>query len=326
MSPKPFPIAFDPDEPVSGSKLESHSAEMNGVVAAKSAAFRRVYLPYPPHTHIHRRCDYLIQLGRATRGYPQQGFRVLAPSGSGKSAVALAYKAIVELEKPATETCKPIIYVMLESDTTTKRLMISILKKFGDKHAERGTEIELKSRVLLAFERFGTVLLIIDEVQHLRRSGGANVTDVLKRFLDDGVVPILFLGTDDAGPMLDGNIQFSSRLLEPCDLTPLDRNSSEDRALLRQFVKSLDLQLVADGLIAQPAGLDHSWILGCLHEISAGVIGRISRLLLIALESALRRGASCIEVYDLALATDRWAIPNTAATRNPFRLTAPRSS
>jgi len=326
MSPRPFPIGVNPDQWLSGGKLESHSAEMNDLVAAQTAALLRIYVPHPPHTHIHRRCDYLIRLGRATRGYPQKGLRVLGKSNSGKSAVAVELKRIIELETPPTETFKPVIYVILESDTTTKRLMISILKKFGDKHAERGTETELKSRVLLAFERFGTVLLIIDEVQHLRRSGGANVTDVLKRFLDDGIVPILFLGTDDAGPMLDGNIQFSSRLLEPCDLTPLDRNSSEDRALLRQFVKSLDLQLVADGLIAQPAGLDHSWILGCLHEISAGVIGRISRLLFIALESALRRGASCIEVYDLAIATDRWAIPNTAATRNPFRLTAPRSS
>jgi hypothetical protein len=32
-------------------------------------------------------------------------------------------------------------------------------------------------------------------------------------------------------------------------------------------------------------------------------------LITVAFEIALRRGAECIEVYDLALAVDRWAIP-----------------
>jgi hypothetical protein len=55
-----------------------------------------------------------------------------------------------------------------------------------------------------------------------------------------------------------------------------------------------------------------------LHAVTDGVIGRVSRLVEIALEIALRRNAPRIEKYDLALAVDRWAIPNGITESNPF--------
>lgn len=48
------------------------------------------------------------------------------------------------------------------------------------------------------------------------------------------------------------------------------------------------------------------------------MIGRVSRLIGAALEIALPRGASRLERYDLALAVDRWAIPNGIVKSNPF--------
>jgi hypothetical protein len=37
-----------------------------------------------------------------------------------------------------------------------------------------------------------------------------------------------------------------------------------------------------------------------------------------ALEIALRRGATRIEIYDLSLAVDRWAVANGITDHNPF--------
>lgn len=290
-------------------------------VAAKVALLKKIYVSYPPHIEFHQRCEYLIELGRATRGQPQNGMRVLAPSGSGKSAATKAFIRKFEAQTPRTETHVPLVYIPLEEGTTSKKLMSSILDFFGDKYSSSGNEQVLKNRVKACFERFGTDLLFIDEVQHLdyRNSGANNATDSLKRFLDDGVVPIVFLGVDEAKAFFTKNIQLGSRLIAPSDFKPLDARSRSDRSLLASYAASLDQAIVQKGILTEPSALRDSWVIQCLHSVTDGVIGRVSRLLEVALVIALRRGATRIERYDLALAVDSWGIANGVVKLNPFR-------
>jgi Cdc6-like AAA superfamily ATPase len=111
-----------------------------GVIAAKIAAVEAIYNPYPPHLMFHERCAFLIALGRASRGRPQKGMRVLAPSGSGKTAAAEAFIRQFETAHPPTDSFIPIIHVQLERATTTKKLMMAILDKFGDPYSSYGNE------------------------------------------------------------------------------------------------------------------------------------------------------------------------------------------
>ena len=291
-------------------------------IAAKMATFREIYLPYPPHQKIQQHCLYQIELGRATRGKAQQGLRVLAPTGSGKTAAAEAVIRMVHEKMPPSDTFEPVVMVPLDRATTPKKLMMAILYELGDPNYDRGSEMTLKRRVLEYFERLGTVLLIIDETQHLRvrRSAGNNdVTDTLKRLLDDGVVPIVFLGTDEALPVFTSNLQLSGRMLAPLDLSPLDRNNPEHRSLIGNYLALLDAEMVKREIVTEPAGLASPWVRGCLHHVSAGVIGRTSRLIDAALQIALTRGATSIHIDDLELAVDQWAIPNGFVDKNPFR-------
>lgn len=165
-------------------------------------------------------------------------------------------------------------------------------------------------------------LLIIDEVQHLnfRSTAGNDVTDALKTFLDAGVVAIAFLGTKDAEDMFKRNLQLNGRLLAPFDLNPLKMASVEDRTLLGNFVGSLNEEMERLGIFPELADFSSPKILGALYDVSHGVVGRISRLFEVAVEIALRRQAKRLEVYDLALAVDRWAIPQAFTTVNPFRM------
>jgi acylphosphatase len=198
--------------------------------------------------------------------------------------------------------------------------MMSILDAFGDAYSSYGNEQVLKTRAKMCFERFGTLLIIIDEVQHLnfRTSAANDATDTLKRLLDDGVVPIVFVGTEDALGMFTRNIQLSSRLIEPCDLSPLDWKNSDHRQLLASYVGALDAEMVKHRIVEERAKIIDPWAIGCLHAVTRGVIGRISRLFAIALDIALHRGAARIEIYDLSLAVDRWAVPNGIIDHNPF--------
>lgn len=289
-------------------------------IAAKISLFGQIYIPYPPHIEFHQRCEYLIELGRATRGRPQKGMRVLAPSGSGKSTATEAFIQKFEVQTPRTDKRVPLVYIPLEEGTTSKKLMSSILDFFGDQYSAYGNEQVLKNRVKACFERFGTDLLFVDEAQHLdfRNSGATNATDSLKRFLDDGVVPIVFLGIEEAENFFTKNIQLGSRLIAPSDFKPLDVRDRSHRSLLAGYAASLDRAIVQRGILPELGALQDRWAVKCLHSATDGIIGRVSRLLEIALEIALRRGATRIERYDLASAVDSWGILNGVMKSNPF--------
>lgn len=308
-------------EPATGGLHERTSSEANRVVAEKIGRFREIFIPYPRHIEFHSRCDYLRQLGRATRGQAQRGLRVLAPSGSGKTTAALAFVEAVNRELPPKSTDRPVVHVSLSSATTVKRLFSSILRAFGDGFAERGTEETLRQRALTYFGHANTELLIIDEVQHLNfRSGPkSDVTDSLKALLDAGVVPIVFMGTEEAEGMFTRNLQLNGRLLPPCDYDPLRSTVEEERQLFRGYWERLDQEIVRLGLMPEPTGLHHAEVVAALHTVTSGVVGRISRLTEAALDIALRRDARRIELYDLAQATDRWALPLEFTSRNPFK-------
>jgi hypothetical protein len=314
------PIGYDPRTPLTGATSPSYSSDMNIKVAEAAAAFNRIYIPFPRHSEFHARCHYLMKLGEETRGEPQMGMRVLAPTGSGKTTAARELIHLVEREAPPTASFIPVVYVPLERAATAKKLMIAILDYFGDPFSQHGNEMLLRKRVYTCFERFGTRLLIIDEVQHLnyRRHERNDVTDSLKGFLDGGVVPVVFLGTDDATDLFTSNRQLTGRLLPPCDFEALQRKDPNQRSLLAGYAAALDEAMLARGLVQRHSGFADKWIRGCLHEVSGGVIGRISRLVFVALENSIRRGADCVEVYDLALAVDHWAIP-AFIEHNPFR-------
>jgi len=311
----------DAKAPETGGTVERSSAQANLEVAIKIGTYGEISIPYPRQVEFHSRCDYLQSLGQHTRGRPQKGMRVLAPSGSGKTSAAEAYIRLVEARMPSTATFKPIVLVPLDRATTSKKLFSSILAKFGDGFSDKGSEVVLKQRAITCFQRFQSQLLIIDEVQHLnyRSSATNDVTDTLKTLLDAGVLPIVFLGTEEAEGMFARNLQLNGRLLPPCDFKPLRATSAEDRELLAGYWERLEDEIVERKLLPTPSRLSQPWVLGALHKVSSGVIGRISRLTETALEIAIRRGAERLEIYDLAQATDRWAIDQNFTAYNPFR-------
>lgn len=190
-----------------------------------------------------------------------------------------------------------------------------------DPFFDRGNELTLKRRVLEYFILLQTELLIVDEVQHLNYRNGLknDVTDTLKGLLDAGVIPIVFLGTEDAAPMFSRNLQLNGRLLSPCDLNPLNARSAIDRDLFARFVRKLEEVVVAQGVLPELSMLEAEGALPALFEVSGGVVGRVSRIFHVALEAAIRRGSHRLEVSDLSVAFDEWAVTQSFVAQNPLK-------
>src|SRR3546814_4077295 len=60
----------------------------------------------------------------------------------------------------------------------------------------------------------GVELLVVDEIQHLRREGTDvnDVTDALKRWLDAGSVSLVLVGNMDSQPFFERNKPLCARL------------------------------------------------------------------------------------------------------------------
>src|SRR3546814_5148096 len=87
-----------------------------------------------------------------------------------------------------------------------------------------GTEKVLRVRIDEFVRRLGVELLVVDEIQHLRREGNDvnDVTDALKRWLDVGSVPLVLVGNMDSQPFFERNKQLRS-----------EEHTSELKSLMR---------------------------------------------------------------------------------------------
>ncbi len=171
-------------------------------------------------------------------------------------------------------------------------------------------------------ERLGVELIVVDEVQRLYgASADANdVTKKLQAFLDRGVVPIIFVGDDTSVSFFEINPQFASRLLRPLELRPLQFAKTSDRRLFKEFCAEFDQQLVTLGATAMSSVLTEDDVLGALMEVSGGHVGRVARLIQVALPAALERGAIAIERFDLSNAIRDFAIGLGWIDHDPFMM------
>lgn len=309
--------------PVSGNPEPASDHETYVRVAAGLAAFDEIYVHNPVHRPVFSALDGVRTLGLAQPGMRKRAIRCLAPSGSGKTTVMETYARVVERRMPEEERGgrRPVVIVPLNPGLTTRALWVCVLGAHGDWEVRRGdTEETLRRRAYRTIERLGVELLILDEVQHL--DGGekarVDVTDAIKRVLDDGIVPLALVGTTDALAMLRRNVQLVNRMLPPADIRPLDPLAAADRKALRGFLRRLDEAMVERGILRRPSGLGRPLLRAATHEVTGGVLGRAVNLIRVALSRALRREADMIELCDLSVATREWAVDQGVTLVNPF--------
>ena len=102
------------------------------------------------------------------------------------------------------------------------------------------------------------------------------------------------------------------------DFGCLDYTDAAERKIFEDYCGRLGIKLKEHGLFRRAADLLRDDIPGCLHVISRGRIGVVSRLVEQATVVAAQEDAASLSRHHLARATDDWAIPQGVIDYNPF--------
>ncbi len=304
--------------PQSGLPQPRQTQENTAQLRVRNDVIRQIYIHNPNHAPVFKALDGVIAMGE--KGVYQTGVRNSAESYAGKSAAADEFARIIAARNIFPLETRPVVRVELEQACTSRRFWSAINTEYGDDFAGIKDEEKGRRSAYDNFEKHGTVLLIIDEVQHAgyRSKGSSTATDVIKRFISDAQVGLGLFGNEDALDLLQANNQLSHRLQEPCDIKPLDLSQGSEHVKFMKFVKKYDAALVARKLFTKSSSLDDPRTVICLMAISRGYLGRVVTLVQIAAKRAFLRGADCIEVCDLSHATTTWAFAQKLIGYNPF--------
>ena len=308
--------------PTTGSPVVGDDGATRHRVVTAMVVFDAINVPAASHQAAHSALEQLRLMGLATPGQRKYALRCLGPSGSGKTTLARAFAASTALGRAPVcgRPAQPVVIVQLDANCTNKRLWGLVLEAHDDPPG-KGTEETYRTRAYATMQRAGTELVIFDEVQHLLRSEKVrDVTDTIKRILDDKIVPLALMGTFAAKALLTRNIQLANRMIAPCDISPLNFKVTEDRQQFGEFVSALDESIVTAQVFDEMSELGSDRVASCLLTISKGVVGVAVNLVRHAVMNAVGRGATRIEPFDLSKVTNEWAIPAGICGSNPFEL------
>lgn len=308
--------------PTTGALLPDYAANEPRVTAC-GAFWLDLYVPNPKQEDLIAKVETLRRSCLGRRGQPLPGRRLLQESQAGKTSVVRELRRrLADGDIRAGREPNPYraLHVELKLRITVKMLYQRILHELGDPEAHGRYNLEtLVQRCQQFLALRGTELLLIDEVQYLSGAGrdARLVADELKGFLDQGWVPVIFIGDLTAKELFDGNQRLTGRLGTQLELPPINRKAARERRTYSQFVKHLDQAMVGTDLCG-PSDLGKAAVLTRLHRASGGHLGRTCRIVEAAMEHACARGAEHVETFDLFFAVEHLAIPAEWTKANPF--------
>jgi hypothetical protein len=287
--------------------------------------------------------DALREARRNTPFEPQRFASIFAPTHSGKSmAVRIYLETIVAEEaikrglfskemnrKEIAAKQRIVVHISLEGVARIKNLAQEILIGLG-LPGEKGTASDLLKLAYDHLKDLTTELLIVDEMQHLKttrerakfaelKEGETALTNTLKTILIRGLVPMVFIGVEDARPLVFNDPQLAERCIAEIDYDSLDFAVKGERDLFVNYCGRLGLKLKQHGLFERASNFLSEGIAECLYAASTGRIGTVSRIVEQAAMLAAEEGASQVVREHLEKAVDRWLIPKKRINYNPFR-------
>lgn len=238
-------------------------------------------------------------------------------TGYGKTTIANHY--VGQYARVASEdgTTVPVFYSMIPSNATIKGLACRLLEDLGDPLYDRGTTINMTSRLCRLIKECKVELIILDEFQHLIDRDSDRVlrstADWLKDLLNRTRVPIVLMGMPSANSILTVNPQLMRRFANKYELKAFNWNPGKERDDFLRFLIMMEKAIP----LPQPSMLHSNEIALRIFCATKGVVSYIKKLISKAAEIAYVKNLDRITTEALALAyDDELALSDTMP--NPF--------
>ncbi|ABE62189.1 hypothetical protein Nham_1365 [Nitrobacter hamburgensis X14] len=242
---------------------------------------------------------------------------IIGPSGSTKTTSMVTIAEKLKKKHPGKT---PILVVKLRSSTTRLRqLQVQILEAFNDPqaHVVRKQIADYSENVAADAIRnvaraAGTYIVVLDEAHSVLGTRepaerAQAFAPHIKSLINDGLFAVIVMGTDNVNLFFETSTELNNRKFDSISLDPVDLSDPHDFTYFYKFIGRIDRELVAQGILDEPIGLiDDLKSRAFLYDMSDGVVGVVSRIIMIALRIVQRMERRTINWDDIKHAFWAW--------------------
>lgn len=245
-----------------------------------------------------------------------RGILILAEPGGGKTTFMDHLLTRFPRRIESDLTLVPFVGFPVPSSCRPVDFLNQILHSMGDPDSEGRDLRKVRSRVFTLIKKCMTEVIAIDNVQDIPEKRGPkglqNVGTVLRDLSDVGVV-LALLGTEDARPVVNSNIQLRSRVPGFKKLCNYDIETVAGLSLFMRVIHEVDIRLP----LATLSGIGAGGTGRALAFACNGSLRTLKDLILRALTRAVEDGREQISHGDLSRAFCELFL-DAANEANPF--------
>lgn len=284
-------------------------------------AMGAIVVPYAPQQEFRAAIEELSATARHSRGRPQPGVHLFAPSYSGKTMGIIEVANAINGSGGEEFGSIPIAVARLDPEASVGSVATDMLKALKEPRPERGTAAVRWERVLDAIQRRKVEVFIFDEWQRLGRrpTVSPGIAGKIQDIMDAGLCAAAFVGKADGINIFRAYPDLQNRLDTPVTMPPLQWLRDDDRHLFIKFVRSYETALIAQGIVKFSCEMADESVAQPLLEASCGLIGYFCQIVQSAVISITRDDHDGITYEDLTRAVDEWGIGNNRIDYNPLR-------
>lgn len=279
----------------------------------------RLHSSIVPHTQYVETMTALQELydARVEEKYVD-GFCLKGKSGAGKTVIKEQFIAKYPPYETEDRTVIPIVHIVMPTAGGGKALYQAILNYIGA--ATTGTEADLETRCISLMRECGTIILVVDEGQHMvsRKGRGLNqmrAGDNLKNLMNGAKICVVLIGTEEIEDLLKANGQLRRRF---STVRTLRTWNPEEESDLREVAKILSTLLAM-----AKSNVDYSNLLNTefVTQFAYATGGRMAYMVKLLGEATTIAEKACsakltASHFETAFAKVVWE--NTCAKTNPF--------
>lgn len=246
-----------------------------------------LWVPYPEATGALATMTRLLNAPNETR---PESFALIGDPSYGKSYLLKRFvrrNAPVDLQ-PDEEPTVPIVHIDMPESPEPAAMLREILAKLGAVFSFREPVDELMRKIMVLTVSLQIRVFVIDEFHngfqgtHRQQTVMLNITRGLTNRTQR---PLIVAGTDGVDSFLQNDTQLSERFIR-CTLRKW-KNDKSTQSLLKGFGKQIGLR--------NESRLGDDAMSTLIIELTQGKLGRISRLVVLAAEEAIRSGSERID-------------------------------